>query len=49
MELTPFLYAVYKLVKYALYPLTWVLLAMTLAMNAVAIAVRSRFRKRLQW
>jgi phosphate transport system permease protein len=26
-----------------------VLLAMTLAMNAVAIAVRSRFRKRLQW
>jgi uncharacterized SAM-binding protein YcdF (DUF218 family) len=30
MELTPFLYGVYKLVKYALYPLTWVLLVMTL-------------------
>ena len=30
MELTPFLYGVYKLVKYALYPLTWVLLIMTL-------------------
>ena len=30
MELTPFLFAVYKLVKYALYPLTWVLLVMTL-------------------
>ena len=30
MELTPFLFAVYKLVKYALYPLTWVVLVMTL-------------------
>jgi len=30
MELTPFLYGVYKLVKYALYPLTWVLLIMML-------------------
>ena len=30
MELTPFLFAVYKLVKYALYPLNWVLLVMTL-------------------
>jgi uncharacterized SAM-binding protein YcdF (DUF218 family) len=30
MELTPFLYGVYKLVKYALYPLTWVLLVMML-------------------
>ena len=30
MELTPFLYGAYKLVKYALYPLTWVLLVMML-------------------
>ena len=30
MELTPFLFAVYKLVKYALYPLNWVLLVMTM-------------------
>lgn len=30
MELTPFFFAVYKLVKYALYPLNWVLLVMTL-------------------
>jgi uncharacterized SAM-binding protein YcdF (DUF218 family) len=30
MELTPLLFAAYKLVKYALYPLTWVLLVMTL-------------------
>lgn len=29
MELTPFLFGVYKLVKYALYPLNWVLLLMT--------------------
>ena len=28
MELTPFLYGLYKLVKYALYPLTWVVLVM---------------------
>jgi len=26
-----------------------VLLAMTLAMNALAIIIRARFRKRLQW
>ena len=30
MELTPFLFGVYKLVKYALYPLNWVLLVMIL-------------------
>jgi hypothetical protein len=30
MELTPFLFGVYKLVKYALYPLNWVLLVMML-------------------
>ena len=30
MEMTPFLYGVYKLVKYALFPLTWVLLIMAL-------------------
>ena len=30
MELTPFLFGAYKLVKYALYPLNWVLLAMML-------------------
>jgi uncharacterized SAM-binding protein YcdF (DUF218 family) len=30
MELTPFLFALYKLVKYALYPLNWVLMVMTL-------------------
>jgi uncharacterized SAM-binding protein YcdF (DUF218 family) len=30
MELTPFLFGAYKLVKYALYPLNWVLLIMTL-------------------
>lgn len=29
MELTPFLFGLYKLVKYGLYPLTWVLLLMT--------------------
>ena len=28
MELTSFLYGLYKLVKYALYPLTWVVLVM---------------------
>ena len=30
MELTPFLFGLYKLVKYLLYPLTWVLLVMTM-------------------
>jgi uncharacterized SAM-binding protein YcdF (DUF218 family) len=30
MELTPFLFAVYKLVKYGFYPLSWVLLVMML-------------------
>ena len=30
MELTPFLFAVYKLVKYVFYPLSWVLLVMML-------------------
>jgi uncharacterized SAM-binding protein YcdF (DUF218 family) len=30
MELTPFFFGLYKLVKYALYPLSWVLLVMTL-------------------
>lgn len=30
MELTPFLFGAYKLVKYALYPLNWVLLVMIL-------------------
>jgi uncharacterized SAM-binding protein YcdF (DUF218 family) len=30
MELTPFLFAVYKLVKYVFYPLSWVLLVMLL-------------------
>ena len=29
MELTSFLFGVYKLVKYALYPLSWVLLLMS--------------------
>lgn len=29
MELTPFLFGLYKLVKYGLYPLSWVLLLMT--------------------
>src|SRR5262245_48848811 len=46
MELTPFLFAVYKLVKYALYPLNWVLLVMTLTTFSLLLPVTPQ---RLRW
>ena len=46
MELTPFLFAVYKLVKYALYPLNWVLFLMTLTMFSLLLPSTPQ---RLRW
>lgn len=46
MELTPVLFAGYKLVKYALYPLTWVLLVMTLTTLWLWLPVTPQ---RLRW
>ena len=46
MELTPFLFGVYKLVKYGLYPLNWVLLLMTLTTLLVLLPLHHR---RLRW
>jgi uncharacterized SAM-binding protein YcdF (DUF218 family) len=46
MELTPFLFAVYKLVKYALYPLNWVLLVLTLTTLLLFLPFTPR---RLRW
>jgi uncharacterized SAM-binding protein YcdF (DUF218 family) len=43
MELTPFLFGLYKLVKYLLYPLTWVLLLMT--MTTVLLCLPSSPRR----
>ena len=46
MELTPFLFGVYKLVKYALYPLNWVLLVMSATTLVLWLPFTPR---RLQW
>jgi uncharacterized SAM-binding protein YcdF (DUF218 family) len=46
MELTPFLFGVYKLVKYALYPLNWVLLLMTVATVLLLLPLTPQ---RLRW
>ena len=46
MELTPFLYAVYKLVKYALYPLNWVLLILMLTALLLCLPLTPT---RLRW
>jgi uncharacterized SAM-binding protein YcdF (DUF218 family) len=46
MELTPFLFGLYKLVKYGLYPLTWVLLLM--ALTSLWLLLPSHPR-RLRW
>ena len=46
MELTPFLFGVYKLVKYVLYPLNWVLLLMTLTTVSLLLPFT---HQRLQW
>ena len=46
MELTPFLFGLYKLVKYGLYPLNWVLLLMTLTTLWLLLPLHPR---RLRW
>jgi uncharacterized SAM-binding protein YcdF (DUF218 family) len=46
MELTPFLFGVYKLVKYGLYPLNWVLLLMALTTLVLLLPSNPR---RLRW
>ena len=46
MELTPFLFGLYKLVKYALYPLNWVLLLMMLTTLLILLPSHPR---RLRW
>ena len=46
MEMTPFLFAVYKLVKYVLYPLNWILLIMTLTTFSLLLPFTPR---RLRW
>ena len=46
MELSPFLFAVYKLVKYALYPLNWVLLVMMLTTLQLYLPITPQ---RLRW
>ncbi|HEU4500762.1 MAG TPA: YdcF family protein [Nitrospira sp.] len=46
MELTPFLFGLYKLVKYLLYPLTWVLLVMTMTTVLLCLPLSHR---RLRW
>jgi len=45
-ELTPFLFGLYKLVKYALYPLSWVLLLMSLTTVLLLLPMTPR---RLRW
>ena len=45
-ELTPFLFGIYKLVKYALYPLSWVLLLMSLTTVLLLLPMTPR---RLRW
>jgi Uncharacterized conserved protein len=46
MELTPFLFGLYKLVKYLLYPLTWTLLMMTMTTVLLCLPLSHR---RLRW
>jgi uncharacterized SAM-binding protein YcdF (DUF218 family) len=46
MELTPFFFGIYKLVKYGLYPLTWVLLLMILTTFLLLLTYTP---KRLRW
>ena len=46
MELTPFLFGVYKLVKYVLYPLNWVLLLMSLTTLLLWLPITPQ---RLRW
>jgi hypothetical protein len=46
MELTPFSFGLYQLVKYGLYPLNWVLLLMTLTTLLVLLPSHPR---RLRW
>jgi len=46
MELSPFFFALYKLVKYAVYPLTWLLV---LAGLSTILAFAPTSRRRLRW
>jgi uncharacterized SAM-binding protein YcdF (DUF218 family) len=46
MELTPFLFGVYKFVKYALYPLSWVLLLMSLTTVSLLLPLTPRRLRR---
>src|SRR4029078_12410051 len=46
MELTPFFFGLYKFVKYGLYPLTWVVVLLSLAM---VLALFPFSPKRLRW
>jgi uncharacterized SAM-binding protein YcdF (DUF218 family) len=46
MELTPFLFGVYKLVKYAVYPLSWVVVLLGVT---VALALLPPHPRRLRW
>jgi len=46
MELTPFLFGVYKLVKYAVFPLSWVMLLLGVT---AALALLPPHPKRLRW
>ena len=46
MELTPFFFGLYKIVKYGLYPLTWVVLLLGLAM---VLALFPFSPRRLRW
>ncbi len=46
MELSPFLYGLYKLVKYGLYPLTWILLILGIVILLTSLQPSPR---RLRW
>lgn len=46
MEMSPFLFGLYKLVKYGIYPLTWVLLFLVVLVLLVASPISPR---RLRW
>jgi uncharacterized SAM-binding protein YcdF (DUF218 family) len=46
MEMTPFLFGLYKLVKYVVYPLNWVLLLMTLTM---LVSWLPQHPRRMRW
>ena len=46
MELTPFFFGLYKFVKYGLYPLTWVVLLLSVA---TVLALFPFPAKRLRW